>query len=188
MRKTLEETTRQWLKESPPSDPAVAMIRARLAERGRTVIAGEPPLTAMAAAAFCELYAYARLLRRDASALPDGVGDEATAAARGELLRAWPGFSAAERGQVATAPGLWLVLRTLVAHGDAAQRESARRRLLALTAGEAPAGQGRPAEKGDDPVGAMLKHNVLMNIRQQTFNSYMWSRGFNYQPASGKMW
>ena len=188
MRKTLEETTRQWLKESPPSDPVVAMIRARLAERGRTIVAGEPPLTEMAAAAFCELYAYARLLRRDASALPDGVGDEATAAVRAELLRAWPGFSAAERGQVAAAPGLWLVLRTLVAHGDASQRRGALDRLLSVTAGEARAGQGRPAGKGDDPVGAMLKHNVLMNIRQQTFNSTMWSRGFNYQPASGKMW
>jgi hypothetical protein len=29
---------------------------------------------------------------------------------------------------------------------------------------------------------------VLMNIRQQTFNQYMWGRGFNYQPATGKMW
>jgi hypothetical protein len=34
----------------------------------------------------------------------------------------------------------------------------------------------------------MIKHNVLMNIQQQTFNSTMWSRGFNYQPASGKVW
>jgi len=89
---------------------------------------------------------------------------------------------------VAAAPGLWLVLRTLVAHGDASQRRGALDRLLSVTAGEARAGQGGPAGKGDDPVGAMLKHNVLMNIRQQTFNSYMWSRGFNYQPATGKMW
>jgi hypothetical protein len=188
MRRTLEGTTRQWLKESPPSDPVVAMIRARLAERGRTIAAGEPPLTAMAASAFCELTAYARLLRRDASALPDGVGDEATSAVRGELLRAWPGFSAAERGQVATAPGLWLVLRTLVAHGDAAQRQTARARLLSLTASEVGSSPPVPGGKGNDAVGNMIKHNVLMNIRQQTFNSYMWSRGFNYQPASGKMW
>jgi hypothetical protein len=34
----------------------------------------------------------------------------------------------------------------------------------------------------------MFQHNVLMNIQQQTFNQYMWSRGFNYQPATGKMW
>ncbi|MCU0236770.1 MAG: hypothetical protein MUC72_06760 [Acidobacteria bacterium] len=190
MRKTLEETTRQWLKESPASDPVVAMIRARLAERGRTIIAGEPPLTEMAAAAFSELYAYSRLLNRDGTALPAQLGEAEVAGARRELLRAWTGFSAAERAQVATAPGLWLVLRTLAVHGDAGQRETARRRLLFLTAGEAPAGQtpaGRSA-KGDDAVSAMLKHNVLMNIRQQTFNTYMWSRGFNYQPATGKMW
>ena len=166
------------------------MVRARLAERGRTLVAGEPPLTEMAAAAFCELYAYSRLLRRDGSALPDQLGDEALAGVRNELLRAWPGFSVAERGQVATAPGLWLVLRTLVIHGDAAQQETARRRLLSVAAGDEPAGQGqaRPGGKGGQAVDAMLKHNVLMNIRQQTFNSYMWSRGFNYQPASGRMW
>jgi hypothetical protein len=184
MRRSLEETTRQWLKESPASDPVVGVIRARLAERGRTIVAGDPPLTEMAAAAFCELVAYSRLLRRDGSAPPDRPRSEDLAAVRGELLRAWPGFSAAERAQVATAPGLWLVLRTLVAHGDAAQRENARGRLLAVTAGEAPSGRPR----GGDSVSAMLKHNVLMNIQQQTFNSYMWSRGFNYQPATGKMW
>jgi hypothetical protein len=190
MRKTLEATTRQWLQESPPSDPVVAMIRARLAERGRAVIAGDPPLTEMAASAFSELYAYARLLKRDGAALPGQLGDEAVAGARGELLRAWPGFSAAERGQVATAPGLWLVLRTLAVHGDAAQQEAARRKLLSIVAGDAPAGQAPAGTggKGEQTVNAMLKHNVLMNIRQQTFNSYMWSRGFNYQPASGRMW
>jgi hypothetical protein len=190
MGKTLEETTRDWMKASPQSDPVVGMIRARLAERGRTIVAGEPPLTEMAAAAFCELYAYSRLLRRDGSALPDQLDEEALAGVRDELLRAWPGFSAAERGQVATAPGLWLVLRTLVVHGDAAQKEAARQRLLSVTAKDAPSGPSRPGQgaKGSDAVNNMIKHNVLMNIRQQTFNSYMWSRGFNYQPASGRMW
>jgi hypothetical protein len=190
MRKTLEETTRDWMKTSPQSDPVVGMIRARLAERGRMLVAGEPPLTEMAAAAFCELYAYSRLLRRDGSALPDQLGDEALAGVRNELLRAWPGFSAAERGQVATTPGLWLVLRTLVVHGDAAQRESARRRLLSVTSKDAPSGSSRAGQnaKGSDAVNNMIKHNVLMNIQQQTFNSTMWSRGFNYQPASGKVW
>ncbi len=190
MRKTLEETTRQWLKESPASDPVVAMVRARLAERGRTVIAGEPPLTEMAASAFCELVAFARALRRDPSAQPSRLDEGDVSAVRGELLRAWPGYASAERAQVATAPGLWLVLRALAAHGDAAQREAARRRLLSVTAGDDGAGRApaSPGGKGNDAVDAMLKHNVLMNIRQQTFNSYMWSRGFNYQPASGKMW
>ena len=188
MRASLEETTRQWLKESPASDPVVAMIRQRLAERGRTVVAGDPPLTEMAAAAFSELYAYSRLLRRDASALPEQVPAADVAGARSELLRAWPRFSAGERGQVATAPGLWLVLRTLAVHGDQAQRRHALERLLSVTSNEATTVRGQPAGKGDDPVAAMLKHNVLMNIQQQTFNQYMWSRGFNYHPTYGKMW
>ncbi len=190
MRRTLEETTRDWLKASPRSDPVVAMVRARLAERGKTLVAGDPPLTEMAASAFCELYAYSRLLRRDGAALPGQLDDDALAGVRGELLRAWPGFTAAERAQVAAAPGLWLVLRTLVVHGDAAQCQVARRRLLSVTSGEAPAGQAQagPGAEGSRAVSAMLKHNVLMNIQQQTFNSYMWSRGFHYQPATGRMW
>ncbi len=191
MRQTLEETIRQWLKESPASDPVVAMVRARLAERGKMLIIGDPPLTEMAASAFCELYAYSRLLRRNGSALPAQLSDEDMASVRNDLLRAWPGFSSAERGQVATAPGLWLVLRTLVVHGDAAQRAAARNRLLSVTAAETPAGRGRPAGrggKGNNVVSSMIKHNIMMNIRQQTFNTYMWSRGFNYQPATGRMW
>ena len=34
----------------------------------------------------------------------------------------------------------------------------------------------------------MATHNSLMAIQQMTFNTYMWSRGFNYSPAYGKMW
>jgi hypothetical protein len=187
MRRSLEETTRQWLQESPANDPVVTMVRGRLAERGRTVLAGEPPLTEMAAAAFCELYAYSRLLRRDGAASPDQLPAADVAGVRRELLRAWPRFAAGERTQVATAPGLWLALRTLVVHGDAARRQEARQRLLAITAADPAPGQALK-QAGGDAVDAMLKHNVLMNIQQQTFNSYMWSRGFNYQPVSGKMW
>lgn len=190
MRVTLEEATRDWMNASPQSDPVVAMVRARLAERGKTLAAGDPPLTEMAASAFCELYAYSRLLRRNQAALPAQLDAADVAGVRDELLRAWRGFSAAEKTQVATAPGLWLVLRTLVAHGNAAQREDARRRLISLTAGESAPGRPRAGVKGKNggAVSSMLKHNVLMNIRQQTFNTYMWSRGFDYHPTYGKIW
>jgi hypothetical protein len=64
-----------------------------------------------------------------------------------------------------------------------------RDRLLNLAADEEiPATRAGQGAKGSDAVNNMIKHNVLMNIQQQTFNSYMWSSGFNYQPASGKMW
>lgn len=35
---------------------------------------------------------------------------------------------------------------------------------------------------------SMAAHNSMMQIQQMTFNTYMWSRGFNYLPATGKMW
>jgi hypothetical protein len=64
-----------------------------------------------------------------------------------------------------------------------------RDRLLDLAADEEiPATRAGQGAKGSDAVNNMIKHNVLLNIQQQTFNSYMWSSGFNYQPASGKMW
>lgn len=34
----------------------------------------------------------------------------------------------------------------------------------------------------------MTSHTSMMQIQQMTFNNYMWSRGFNYLPATGKMW
>lgn len=53
-----------------------------------------------------------------------------------------------------------------------------------------PAEPGRAGEgsAAGDPLNEMIKHNVLMNIQQQTFNTYMWCRGFRYQPATGRMW
>ncbi len=194
MRSSLEETTRQWLRESPAADPVVAMVRARLQERGRVLYPGEPPLTEMAAAAFSELYAYAELLHRDATATPGQLEPDTVSSVRYDLLRAWSKFSPTEREQVATAPGLWLVMRTLILHGDTAQKENTRRRLLSLVSGTTTAPRPRDsssprnAEVNRQIMNNMIKHNTLMAIQQQTFNTYMWSRGFNYQPATGKMW
>jgi hypothetical protein len=191
MRSSLEATIRQWLKESPASDPVVAMVNARLQERGRIVFSGTPPLTEMAATAFSELYAYARLLQRNRSALPDRVNEGNVTEVRYDLLRVWSGFTPDERRQVATAPGLWLVLRTLIVHGNAAQRESAFRQLLAIPGigiSQQPSSPSVRSETNRQIMNSMMKHNVLMNIQTQTFNTYMWSRGFNYQPATGKMW
>jgi hypothetical protein len=88
------------------------------------------------------------------------------------------------------ANGIELLLRTLVTYGDAAQCQTARQRLLSVVPADDSTGPARSNQntKDNQAVNVMIKHNVLMNIQQQTFNSYMWSRGFNYQPASGIMW
>lgn len=80
--------------------------------------------------------------------------------------------------------------RLAISCGAAAQRETARQRLLSVVPADASSGPARPNAnaRGDQAVNNMIKHNVLMNIQQQTFRSYMGSRGFNYQPATGKMW
>lgn len=136
--------------------------------RGRTIMAGDPPLTEMAASAFCELYAYSRLLRRDASGASRKRCRQRCRRIAGRAA-ARPGPSAAERpgGRHCAGCG-WCC----------APGQPRRRRPRAAVERIVQA-------RSDVAVGRMLKHNVLMNIQQQTFNQYMWSRSYNYQPATG---
>jgi hypothetical protein len=41
---------------------------------------------------------------------------------------------------------------------------------------------------GSEKPMSMSAHWCLMQMKQQTFNTYMWSQGFNYLPATGKLW
>ena len=191
MRRTLEETTRQWLKESPASDPVVGHDprpagRAGPGDRRRRAAADRDGRR--------------RLLRALRLFPPPAPGRDGAARAACRRRRG--------RGAPRAAARLARIFRRRArpgGHGAGVVAGAARpgrpRRPRPARIGAPPApcrhGSGGPrparparlrAGKADDAVAAMLKHNVLMNIRQQTFNTYMWSRGFNYQPATGKMW
>lgn len=193
MQQELQKTTREWLETSPQEDPAVAMIQAQLAMKGRALVAGTPPLTLMAARAYSELMAYAELLQREPAATPGQVPAAEIEAIRAALITQWPKLSTQQREQVAGTPGLWMVLRTQLDQGTAEDRQEVRRMLAKLapapSGGGQPAGGAKPAagtsakpSGGASPADLMLRHNVLMNIQQQTFNHWQWCMGYKSTP------
>jgi len=186
LRLELERTTREWLETSDRSDPAVSVIAAALKEKGRVLIPGNPPLTAMAASAYSEMYAYSELLAGIPNATPDRVSPGAAAKVKARLLEAWSGFSPEERSQVASAPGLWVSLRSILRYGTPEEQSRVRADLAAIAAPRPAAASPLTSSTSSstrtsgrsDVVGPMIKHQVLMNIQQQTFNHYMYCRGF----------
>lgn len=186
LRRQLENATREWLETSDRNDPAVAGIAGALKEKGRVLVSGNPPLTVMAANAYSEMYAYSELLAKIPNAAPDQVSPSAAAKVKGRLLEAWSGFTAEERGQVASTPGLWVSLRSVLRYGSPADQSQVRARLVKIAApaknseepdSEAPSRDTQGAGKSNI-VGNLIKHRVMMNIQQQTFSHYMYCRGF----------
>lgn len=130
LRSTLEETIREWLDESPKSDPAVRVIRGQLGIKGKVLISGKPPLTEMSAAAYCELVAYARLLQTNPSAGPEKVSQASVDALRQQLLKVWNSLSVEERRDVGTTPGLWVCLRNVLKFGTPAEQKKTRDQMI----------------------------------------------------------
>jgi len=187
LRQELEKTIREWLAESEQSDPAVAVISAQLKEKGKVLIPGKPPLTVMAAAAYSEMYGYSELLQKIPNALPDRVSPAVVAEIKSQLLKAWNGFTAEERGQVASTPGLWVSMRSVLQYGSPADQAEIRAELGKIVASVEQA--GKPASttssregRGSgqiNPVEEAIKHTALLNIKQMVFKNYMYSRGFS---------
>lgn len=180
-RKTVEETTRQWLDESPAGDPAVKAVKDQLVSMGRVLIPGDPPLTEMIASAYGEMIAYARLLRDNPGADLGAVTAPA-AAVRKEVLAAWTRFDDSDRKSLVSVPALWITMRTVLRYGAAEEKDA----VLKMLAGLAPAA-AQPGEPASGEIGKKIVNSmVLSSIKQQTFNTYMWSRGFSGWTPTGK--
>jgi len=181
LRLELEKSTRQWLEESDQNDPVVGIVRSQLQQRSKVLAADNPPLTEMAATAYSEMTAFADMLAANSNAAPVDISSSQVDNIRRSLQKSWGKFTAAERSDVLTTPGLWLTFRTLLQFGGAAEKEKIRGQLLKLapatTQTSAPASNYPGSGKSAKPL-SMVEHNVLMNINQATFNSYLWSRGF----------
>ena len=186
VRRQLEKTIRDWLAGSHAEDPAVAAIRSKLDEKGKILIAGTPPLTAMAADAYSEMYAYSELLAQTPDARPDQVPAGRTAEIKARLVEAWPGLGAEARGQVASTPVLWVSLRSVLSFGSQADQANIRAeigKIAAPASGEAGAADAPPATAnravaGSEAAGSLVKHQVLMNIQAMTFKQYLYCHGF----------
>ncbi len=187
VRAELETAVRQWINDYRGKSESVNIIESELKSRGRILVAGTPPLTEMAASAYCEITAFSELLQSNPAADPEEIDESTVQEIRQQLRRQWSAFSQADRELIGTAPGLWICQRTLLAHGSAADQEKTRAQIRRLSGGQRQAsGSGNASAK--DLSNKMIQHSILMQMQQQTFNTYMWSRGFNYNPTFGRMW
>lgn len=186
LRETMENTTREWLDESPDTDKVVRIVRDQLNTRGKEVIAGDPPLTEMSLTSYSEIIAFSRLLRENPQALPEQISSNSVNDIKKQVLDSWETFTREEQEQIVTSPGLWFCLRTLVSNGSESEQKKIRNELLKLTP-ETQTATGGSTSSTKKPMD-MTSHAAMMNIQQMTFNSYMWSRGFNYSISHGKMW
>ncbi len=184
VRAEVETQTRAWLEESDPDDPAVRAVREQLERKGRAVVAGEPPLTEMAQAAYAEMYAFSQALAENPDASIALIDPKETDSLRQRLEASWESFSQQEREAVAQCPALWLVSRAALTYGSDAERQMARERIARVAA--------RASETGDDGNGGgaggetavdrMIRSTTMLQIQQQTFDHYMWCHGFRQTP------
>ena len=147
----------------------------------------------MAASAYAEITAFSELLQSNPVAQPEDIDEKTVQEIRQQLRRQWPAFNRADRELIGTAPGLWICQRAILDHGSAADQDKTRAQIRQLlTARGRAQSSGRPGAQDQEMSrtlsNKMIEHSVLMTIQQQTFNTYMWSRGFNYHPTYGKMW
>ena len=181
LRGKLESSIREWFETSDRRDPAVAIIGNVLKERGKILVPGNPALTEMAAASFSELYAYSELLARQPGAMPEQVSPVDVTRIRSRLLKAWSGFTSEQRARVVSTPGLWVSLRSVLRHTSASESSKIRTQLVEIAAPARVSQQpspGRRSSNHGDIVGNIVKHQVLMNIQQQTFKHYLFCHGF----------
>lgn len=188
LRKSLEETIEEWLDETDQKDPAVKIIRSTLKSRGKVVIEGKPPLTEMSLTAYSEIIAYSRLLQKDPKAKPEDISNKSVSDIKKQVKKVWKSFSDADKENIATAPGLWVCLRTHLRYGTKKEQNEVRDIIIKLEEVKK-----EPATNTAENSGTVKKqldmtsHWSMMQIQQMTFNMYMRSRGFNYS-SMGKMW
>jgi hypothetical protein len=186
LRKTIESAMREWLDQFP-NDPGAKAIRAAIASRGRVIVEAAQPLTAMAAQSVAEMLAYSQVLASNPGAMPSDVPANAVAEQKQRVIAAWKSLPAEIRTSIAGVPGLWVTTRALLNYGDADDQAKARERILRMTENSQPAAPQSSGSASTKAIDELLQHNSLMMVQQQTFNMYMWSRGFNYT-ATGRMW
>jgi hypothetical protein len=194
LRADLEKTILEWLDETDQSNQVVKLINSNLKNRGRVVIKGEPPLTEMSLTAYSEIIAYSRLLQKDSKAKPDQISQKSVNKIKKQVKKVWQSFSITDRQDIATAPGLWVCLRVQLKYGSKKEQDKIRdnlKKLEAVTRNiDTSNGTGTKSsnKSGTEKPMDMTTHWCMMQMQQQTFNTYMWSQGFNYLPATGKMW
>ena len=186
----MKDGLRQILGESDQT-PAIKIIRDQLDKNEQVLVAGKPPLTAAAADAYAELMGFTKALSAKPNAGPEDIPEAVVNQIKPELVASWKGFSDQDKQAVLGTPALWMAVRMTFRQGTAAERQQVRQSLhkLAGQAGLSSAGSGNAGHTATaQAAGSAAAHQTLMMMQQQTFNTYMWSRGFSGWTPTGKTW
>lgn len=195
LRSDMEKSIREWLIEMEQSDQAVKIINSQLESRGKVVIDGNPPLTEMSLTAYSEMIAYSRMLQQNPLAKPEQISQESVNEIKQQVIEVWESFSTTDKEDIATSPGLWICLRAILQNGSEEEQDKVRVNLKELGAVTSNIDNNSTDSKTNSTGGSeskkpmdMSAHWCLMQMREITFNTYMWSHGYNYLPATGRMW
>ena len=189
LRIELEGAIIQWLDENSDSDKAVIVINEQLRTRGKEAIVGNPPLTEMSLTAYSEIIAFSRLLKQDSKATLEQISQDSVKEIKEQVKYSWSSLTTKEQEQIASSPGLWVCLRTLINNGSINEQKTIRDSLIKLTPDRQTSKDNTISENPQsiNNNGAsvnkskpmdMTSHNVMLNMNNMTFNSYRWSRGF----------
>lgn len=203
LRKTMETTMREWLAETDQADPAVKIVRNQLNASSKILVAGTPPLSEMAATSYAEMMAFAAILQKNPNATPAQISAQTVAQYKGKMIKAWGGLSSQGKADACTMPGIWMTIRQLIRAGTPDEQKSARATLAMVGGSQQTASGGSSASsgsssgkgssgaksgKGSTILKNMIRHNTMMAMSQQTFNTTMWSRGYSGWTPTGKIW
>lgn len=187
LRSSLEEMIKEWLEETDQNDPSVKIINSTLGKREKVIVKGEPPLTEMSLQAYSEIIAYSKLLQKSSTASPDKITKKSVDSVKKQVKEVWKNLSNEDKEDIATAPGLWVCLRSQYRFGTKKQQKEIRDSIKKIEEAKVVPKESSSKTDSGEPM-SMAAHWSMMQIQQMTFNTYMWSRGFNYLPATGKMW
>ncbi|WP_461367318.1 hypothetical protein [Candidatus Darwinibacter acetoxidans] len=171
----LEESIWEWVEQSDPNDPVVAVIREALLEADRVLVPGRTPLTEVAATAYAEFYVFAEHLGKGGAADLRSISPSKVREVKGRLVEAWNEFGQGDKEQVLQLPAVWTTLRRAVSLGDDQDREYA---VRVITNALPRATYGQSQDASYDPI-KWLNYQTTLEIQKQTFNYYMWSMGYN---------
>jgi hypothetical protein len=195
LRQELASKMREWLDATDQNDPAVKMVKNQLNASSKILVDGDPPLPEIAATSYAEMMVFAGMLKKNPNASPSQIPSQSVAAYKAKISKAWNALDSDGKNDALSMPGMWMTIRQVLRVGTTAEQKTIRTSLAKVggssqtaASGGSSKSSGSGSSKGSSAVRSMIRHNVMMNIQQQTFNTYMWSRGYSGWTPMGKSW
>ncbi len=194
----LQTSIKEWLSEANDSDPTAKIIRNQVEQNGKMLADDNPGLSELAAESYSEMIAFAESLNTNPKLSLEQIPTAKISGIKQKLIKSWAGFTEQERESVVTTPAVWITIRQLLKFGTPEEQSKMRATVRGLwtpavekakTAVSTSASAKSSKKKGNsDPVSQMIMNNILIQSKERTFNTYMWSRGYSNWTPMGKLW